>query len=284
MKATEVKNRLKDRPLSMSSIKQFDKSPKHYVHYITTYILPTKAQILGQAVDCLIFSGEAMYKEKFKVLPSPEEAAALCGEEIKETFYRTNAGKLYKKTLEAEVKKNKGSLLDEDMAEKVKYMAESLYADPDARALLEYKGEVHKWIKWKHKQTKLPFIGQIDKLIPGEMILDLKISKDAGSVPFTRDVMNFKYYLQAGMYTQARGMLDKPFINIVVENVEPFGVAIREYTSDMIRYGFVEYNRLAGEFARAIEEDLFWQGYQFWELGSYALLDLPGWAKMKLDD
>jgi len=50
---------LRERPLSYSSIKEFAKSPKHYVYYVHNRSAPSKAMDLGTLIHALL-----MYPQK----------------------------------------------------------------------------------------------------------------------------------------------------------------------------------------------------------------------------
>jgi len=70
---------LEERPLSFSSLKEFAKSPKHYMDYISKpKTPPTDAMKLGSAVHCMILTPE-LFNDQFAVAP--------------EINKRTNAGK-----------------------------------------------------------------------------------------------------------------------------------------------------------------------------------------------
>ncbi len=70
---------LKERPLSYSSIKEFQKSPRHYLEYINTQrTAPTDATKLGSMVHCMILQPN-LFNEQFVIAPDVNK--------------RTNAGK-----------------------------------------------------------------------------------------------------------------------------------------------------------------------------------------------
>jgi len=70
----------KDITLSFSSLKQFSKSPEHFVRYKIKKFLPTPAMIFGSLVYCLIFTEDKL-QDKFIIgatVPTSDNQKLFC--------------------------------------------------------------------------------------------------------------------------------------------------------------------------------------------------------------
>lgn len=263
MTGQEVRTAIKKRPLSYSSLKEFQKSPAHYVHYITKpYEPPTDAQLLGSYFDCIVLTPKDVAK-RFIVAPE-YDARTVDGKAIRDEFYDSAKGK---------------TIIKESMAEKAEAMREALLNDEVAAPYIRCKGEIQKKLMWTNRQTKLRCNGYADKITP-DFIMELKSASDASPDKFIRDAFSYGYPLQAAMYLIGDSSFnEKSFVHVVVEKTKPYGVAVYHATSDFIGYGIGLYSRLMQHFQVCLETDSFGQSYSFHSPTEIYDLDLPGWAK-----
>ncbi len=267
MKKQSPKIDLKRRPLSYSSLKQFAKSPQHYVHYLTQPREPSDAMLLGSLVDCLVFEKDK-FKKRYAVLPNFKKTTK-AGRESVEKFREVNKGK---------------EVISRDLLAKALKIERALMANTDARYWLDQLTEVQHEIKFWDNPTKLQLRGFLDGLAD-DFILDLKTTTDASPETFTRQAYNMNYHLQAAIYqrgvaAETGKWLDYYFV--VVETKEPFGVAVYRADEDFIELGKKELRLLLDEFRFCFNNDLWNQSYDFRTAATYTPLELPGYAKMKL--
>lgn len=271
-----VRSTIEKRPLSYSSLKQFYKSPRHYIEYITgEKTPPTPAMVLGNVLDCMLLTPQD-FEDTYNVMPvflhdgrtkaGKEEraAAAIAGQgkiSITDEMYRTSLG-----------------------------MLKSLYNDNDAMQYIEHIKYAQSTIIWTDPKTKLKSISKLDAQgnieEPNEFIMDLKSAADAEEGAFIRQAHNLDYHLQAGGYTLAvkRKFFRFPdYINIVVESKAPYAVNVFKATSEYLETSQEMYEFLLLAFDMCLKENLWHMGHSFWRLGTpYFQMKLPGYFKSKL--
>lgn len=94
--------------------------------------------------------------------------------------------------------------------------------------------------------------------------VDLKTARDASPEGFARDVAKYGYFVQKPFYChvlhQARGDADIEFRFVVVENVEPYLVAVYELDAEFDAIGHVRMRRAIDTYA-ACKASGEWPGY-----------------------
>lgn len=266
----KIKEILKTRRLSYSSLKAFKKSPQHFVHYLMTRFEPTPAMVTGSAFDCMVLTPDSFEKE-YAVIPKVDRRTK-SGKEAYVLWLAKNEGKTH---------------ITQDQYNQAIAMKESLMSNDIGSRIVNFKGQVQKKLLWSDKETGFDFVGYADKDCK-DYILDVKTCADASPEKFERDAHKLGYPLQAACYLLATHTLFKrPFIYVCVENKEPYGVAVYQATQDFIQYGLNEYNKLIKSLRYCIDNNGFNKSYDFhFELKageSYGLLDIPGYAKRELE-
>jgi len=270
MKAKDIREMLDGRPLSYSSLKEFAKSPLHYVHYLTAPRKDTDAFILGDVVDVLLLTPDE-YEKRFFVTPKLDMRKAKNKKIMKELVIK-NEGKRW---------------ITEDVKLQADRMVASARNNSVVQKILPHLTAFQITLRWKHKQTKLPCIGKVDA--EGEILFaELKTAISAQPDDYSRSAFNFDYPLQLGMYATgykfSKFKFPDPYY-IVIEKTEPYAVCVFRPTEDYIKYGINLYNKLMMKFNYCLEKDLFHEGYEFNGIvgSGYHHLDLPGYAKYKLN-
>lgn len=173
---------------------------------------PSDAMLLGSAVDSLIFD-----KETLGVLPAPKvNKRTKDGRAEYAAFIAKNADKV---------------ILPHEDYEKAVKMVEALRAHPAASVLLEDPGFTQLSLVWTDPETKCRCKARPDKICPESGIaIDLKTAKSASKKSFAYSMHYYGYALQAWWYSWGLGSLGvmtvEHWINIVVENEPPHGVAV----------------------------------------------------------
>jgi len=271
-----VKSTIKDRPLSYSSLKQFSKSPQHYIDYITKVRTPpTPAMFLGSLLDVMLLSPKD-FEETYFISP------------IFKHDGRTKLGKEER----AKAREDAGDkiCIDWDTYQTGLKMLESLYRDSDAMHYIDRIQYSQSSIIWTDPNTKLKSISKLDaegdKGEVTDFIMDLKSATDAEESKFIRDAHNFGYHIQAGGYTLAmkRKFFRFPdYINVVVESKPPYAVNVFKGSNKYIETSQNEYEYLLLAFNMCLKENLWHLGHSFWRLGTpYYQMNLPGHFKTKL--
>lgn len=247
--------------LSYSSLKQFKKSPQHFLYYKEQKFEPTESMILGQAFDCKVLEPET-FDKRFAIMPNVDGRTKE-GRAVKEQFISESEGK---------------TILKSDQLAQIEEMEKSLNNSLVAVNTLRYDGNVQSKIEWKDQG--LDFIGYIDKDC-GEYLIDVKSCQDASPEGFMRAAYNLDYSLQAYMYLKGQGQADQ-FVYVCVETKPPYAVAVYKASDDFIEYGKQTYERLVNEFLHWQSEGCPVQSYDFYQQDGFGVVDLPAWAKKQL--
>ena len=109
------------------------------------------------------------------------------------------------------------------------------------------------------------------------VVIDLKTTLCAGLSLFTRDVVNYRYHVQAAFYVdglRALGCDVQTFIFIAVEKEAPYNIGIYELSADDLKFGRSLYQRNLKTYSQCLETKS-WPGYD----KDIRLIELPPWAK-----
>ena len=230
-------------PLSYSSLKEFMKSPAHFLAYKNRELKETPAMRFGTAVHSAILEPQKFINQYDK------------------TDLRRNT-KAYK---ELDDSKLWLSSSEWSSIEGIKRsISRNVSASDELSKCVHFEQEVKGLIKG------VEFRGFVDAMSQ-DTIIDLKTTQDASPDGFAKSVYNFSYHLQASIYLELTGA-DRYFI-LAVENQSPYSCALYELSQDALDSG-----RAMLEKGIAMFKD--WDGsYQGYEKHNFQKLDLPRWAK-----
>lgn len=261
---------LKDRPLSYSSIKEFRKSPKHYVEYITAdRRAPSEAQLTGSAFEMLLLEPERFAKDVF-IYQKPNLRSA-AGKADWEQIKEQGQGKL---------------MITEEIEQKVKRMVESVHECPEMMQYIDSITAQQVKLSWKHKG--MPFIGYVDAEgdLGGDWCFEIKTTQCADPDEFNRDIFKWGYNMQIGAYAEGyhRAKYKWPnFAFLVFETVAPYNCSAIMVDAKQLALMREEWQATVQAFKYCMDNELFHQGYEF-RLAygmSYFSMQKPGYYKPK---
>ena len=248
---------LSNRPLSYSSIKEFAKSPSHYIKYLTKDRKDTPELIFGSALHCVLltpgsFNDQFIVTDKFDLRKKEDKA--------KYELVMLEAAAGNKKVLQSDVHDTlieiTNKVLENDEFVQILDMAHTI----EQKEYLEIFG--------------LPFI-RIKDIETDDAIIDIKSTQDASIESMNKDFFNYQYYLQAAIY-------GNNFKFYVVEKNFPYYNGLIDVSKDWIEYGTNKLERLCIAFNHCLENpECFNQSYDFWYKfeNRKPIISLPGWAK-----
>lgn len=298
-----VKLKAKEIHLSFSSLKQFARSPEHFVRYKLQKFIPTPAMVFGSLVDCLLFEEEKFNNRFFlgKTIPTSENQKLFCnyifndinekkikfkkGEEIKidseiiesaflGAYKKGNAFDVYSKLatyIEATLSgKNMVTQNDFDTATKMK---EKLFKNKAGARLVNSISEVQKKIEFEYLGWKI--IGYIDA-VGDDLICDLKTT-DAEPKKVERFIFQNKTYVQLAIYNYGLENKRKYFKVLALD--KNMNISIQQLSNDYILYGLKEFKNWIKDFNRCIMLNKFSYNYDFFgrHKGEY-LINKPLYA------
>ena len=265
--------------LSFSSLKQFSKSPEHFVRYKLEKKLPTPAMIFGSLTDCLIFEENKLY-DKFIIgatIPTSENQKMFCEALIPAAIKNENKvtdemitfafSEAYKKGNPEDVYLKLKSYIDGILAGKdvitqeeldhAKKLKETLYKNKaGAKLMNEITTTQHK-LEWNY--LGWDFVGYADGT--GENILmDLKIT-DADPKKIERFIFQNKTYVQLAMYYMALGKKIECFKILAID--KGLNVSVTDLSEDYITYGIKEFKSWVRDFNKCIMLNRFTYNYDF---------------------
>lgn len=260
---------LKARPLSYSSLKEFAKSPEHFIHYRESPRKDTAAFIFGDLLDTLLLTPE-QYDKKF-IFGLEKDGEKLdkrsaANKEAWAAFYKANEGK---------------RVISKEEHAEAKTMVKKINKNKHIAEKLKREGEAQKTIRWTDHETGLPCIAKLDK-VTDNAILELKSTQDANPDNFPRDCFKFKYHIQTGMYMRAvreKRLYGRDYHIIAIEKSEPYGVALYKPTANFLKAADQEVSRLLQAFKYCMDENLWNQSYEFGHPFGSIQLDLPYYAR-----
>ena len=263
---------LDGRPLSKTSLMEFRKSPAHYMYYLTAPKVVTPAYVLGGLIDCLVLTPE-LFERRYVVAP-PINKMTKDGKAEWAKFKADNIGK---------------TIITPDILQQASNVRDALLTNPKSSEYIHQMTTVQRQLKWEDKATGLPFIAytDMDGTEP-DLLGELKTTNDASPESFARDAFKFGYHIQMALYMEAfrRKLYRFPRpVFIVAEKEAPYGVAVYDKVDPaFLKLGTQEVTKLREAFLHCMKNKLFSQSYDFGTVDGGLILDLPGWAKQKLED
>lgn len=247
---------VQNRPLSYSSIKEFAKSPRHYVHYVLAKREPSKAMNLGSLIHCLIMY-PSKFNDQFIIAPNVDR--------------RTKDGKA---TWEEFISKSNGKIVvTEDELEEAKQITDNVLSNWKINNTVKECTSFEQ--EFKYDISGLPFRGFVDGVNAGNYILEIKTMSDASPSNVTREFYNRKYHIQAGLYNLVHKL---PVKYLIVETNAPYNSMLVDVADEYIEKGQQELMDLVDKFNTCMDLDAFNAGYGFMESEEF-VVGLPSWVK-----
>lgn len=218
----------------------------------------TKALNMGTALHTLLLEPH-LFDQQFAVLP--------------ELNLRTNAGKETKLIFKEE---NKGKIiLSKEEDRELLLMTRSARAHPAAKFLLEDSGPIESSIYWNDEET-----GELCRIRPDKMLSDrpviVDVKKTADINRFNKSIEDFRYHVQAAMYSDGfyRHYNERPtFVFLVVsETIECGRYPVRVFVLDDVDFG-------RGHELYCRDLDTYHYCNQSNQWGGFEIISRPAWAK-----
>ena len=255
---------IKDIRLSFSSLKQFSKSPAHFVGYKKKIFKQSAPMRRGWLTHLLTLE--------------PNEISSLIVLDVS-----TRANKQYKEAVALHPKGEQGVFTAKEVLE-AQRLADAVSQHPLANKLIKEAVEVEKHLYWSMEGVE--FHGFAD-VIGKDYIADLKVT-DNEPRKMQRWVLDNMYQMQLAMYKEAvfKDQIDKPAPKcylITVDPNMPNGVVVYELSREMVADGLKQAQLEVIMFKAWYSE---WNGestpksYDYYERDDEPMiLELPNWYK-----
>jgi hypothetical protein len=245
---------LQERPLSYSSLKEFAKSPRHYLDYLNRKRETTPAMLFGSMVHCLLLE-PSKFNKQFAVMGTIDK--------------RTTAGKeAYAKFVEESV--GKDVVMENDYNEAMA-LADNVLSNTKLAPWIQNCHQYEQ--EFRHEVRGLPIRGFFDG-VAEDYILEVKTTMDASPENLMRDFYNRQYHMQAGIYNIVS---DKPIKYLIIETRSPYDAYIADATDNYLKKGHELFSDTITRFNKCMEDNEWHKGYEF--NSPYIKIDLPSWVK-----
>lgn len=116
----------------------------------------------------------------------------------------------------------------------------------------------------------------------GNVLPDLKTCESAAAEDFEKQVLTYRYHVQAAYYLDICKLLGIPrtrFVFICVEKTSPFCVAVHELDTEVVEWGRRIYQRDLAVYRQCVKSNE-WPGYP----DDIGVVGVPVWARKQMED
>tara|TARA_R100000544_G_scaffold27300_1_gene14181 strand:+ start:661 stop:1503 length:843 start_codon:yes stop_codon:yes gene_type:complete len=278
---------IEDITLSFSSLKQFSKSPAHFVGYKNKVFKQSAPMRRGWLTHLLTLE--------------PEKAKDLTILDVS-----TRANKKYKEAVAENDKGEQGVFTAKEVID-AKILSNAVMQHPLASKLINEAIVVEKHLKWSmptgfNNEKPVKFHGFAD-IIGQDYIADLKVT-DNEPKKMQRWVLDNLYHMQIALYKEAVWNGNAYMYSHITEDLDikkkafkcypkcylitvdpnsPHGVVVYQLSDEMVKEGLkiaeLEINLFAQWFEAWNGDDKNVKSYDFYEDDEAMILDLPSWYK-----
>jgi len=253
--------------VSKSHLDKIAKSPLHYwARYVDPHRVtpePTPSMLLGSAVHSHTLELDK-WDSEWAVAPAGLDRRTKAGKQAYADFLALSEGR---------------SVITGEQYETVQKIGQSVFTHPAAAMLLQLDGEAETTHMWVDEATGLECKCRPDYLTSdGEMVIDLKTTRDASPRGFRSSAMSYRYHVQAAWYLhgleKSTGKRPDTFIFIAVETEPPYCVGVYCADAELVAEGWRQAEADLVKLA-ACKSSGKWPSYS----DEIQVLGLPSWMK-----
>lgn len=248
--------------LSFSAIKEFAKSPAHFMAYKLGDKKQTPAMKKGTMVHCAILEPEELEKRycvlEKDMLPNPD------------SDFRNTENKNFKKQFEEKAASEGKEIIDPDEWQNIIAHRDLAYNNEVIAPYLNKLVLKESYAEWEFAGFK--WRGVRDG-VSHNFVLDLKTVADANPKKIKWVAEEEKYHWQQLLYKQSPDIM--PFygsFNLLVDG--NMGIAMFELTWSKLARAESELLKLIDKFKMCIDQNLWHQNYEFWSENSKGIFEI----------
>lgn len=211
-------------PLSFSSIKEFAKSPNHFIYYKNRQRETTAAMMRGSALHCLVLEPDE-FEKRYMIAPNFRRGTKAWDECVSAAGDR--------------------EIMKDSEFEGIERMATAIMENRHARDIIQNATAFEQHVEFEF--NGIPFHGFID--IVGNVVADLKSTQDVSASGFNRFVFNYNYHWQAALYLSAIGYSNE-FMFIGIEANAPHNVMVYRLPQSVIDIAVRQLIEVTNEFKK----------------------------------
>lgn len=247
-----------DVSLSYSSIKQFMKSPRHFISYKLKEFEPTDAMNEGTLCDMLLTEPDKV-ESTFGVIPTTCNKSSKSGVAAFEEFLQISVPDW----------KSRGAVIDAALSATGKIFVDKSVWDKCVRIADKVKTNyASAWILENSEQNQAEvsfedfgwtWRGRMDLYCPGFFTADLKKTSDADPQFFHRQIRKLKYDLQGAIYNHGK---DQPYFIIGYDNQA--AVSVTQLKPSAMQSAWGHLARTMDKFNECVALNQWNRSYDFW--------------------
>lgn len=250
---------LKQRPLSYSSLKEFAKSPVHYMAYLTKERKDSPELIFGSALHCILLTPDS-FNDQFVV--------------SRKFDLRKPADKEEYAALVKDATDNKKKVIQDDMHTDLINLTNLVKENKEFDTIMNNSTSICVETRQEKELFGLPFV-YIKDIETADMTIDIKTVQNGSIEALNKDFFNYDYALQAAIY-------GGNFHFYVVEKNPPFYNGLIGVDKAWMDYGLNKLEKLCVAFNYCLEHpENFTKSYNFWYdiQNTKPIISLPSWVK-----
>jgi hypothetical protein len=236
--------------ISRSGIMLFKKSPLHfwdkYIREDREQSEQTEALVFGNALHTYILEPNEFFN-RFAIYPQIDKRTKE-GKEKWEEFFQQNLKKEF---------------ITQELYDQIASMSYVVRKHPFANDLIT-KAQYEKSIYWNDPDTGILCKCRPD-ILHGNMICDLKTTKDASEWAFRNSIYQYGYHIQAAMLQDGiKTVLNKTiedFLFIAIEKTRPYATAVYILDKEALDMGREDYKRALVKYSECLKTNI-WSGYE----------------------
>lgn len=260
-------------PLSYSSLKEFVKSPRHFVYYKEQPRKPpTDAMLLGTCVDILLLTPEDFAG---KIMP------------VHNINRRTTDGKNEHAAMVSLAQAQKMTLVSNDIINQATEIVAYVKTNSKAMEMVNARKGAQVKLFWTDKKYQLSVVGYVDleTAYKGKhCIVDIKTAASADPEEFSRQAGKLMYDLQMGAYLEGYRRTRYMFPDwywMIIETTEPYAVEIIKAEAKEMEAARAFFQDTLKAFKICQEHECWEMGYEFRHYISQLdhTFSIPGYIK-----
>lgn len=248
---------------SKSGLDKLNRSPAHY--RFAPAREPSRAMIIGSAIHAALLTPDQFASDYLLLRDAPDRR---CSE--------------YKAACKAWHKGEDYVLVGHE-ADHVAGMQESVFSNRHARAGLLMSGYREASLFVRDPVTSVPVRVRFDVLSTDGVIIDIKKTRDARPSQFQRSINEYRYHVQAALYSDAFewafGDFPKGFAFLAIEDTVPYACKVYRPDTAAMQEGRRAYREDLDRFADCVRTG-DWPAYD----STPEYIGLPPWVMSQIED
>lgn len=271
--------------VSNSLLSEFRSCPKRAKYYMENGRESTKAMQFGTLMHWGVLEPDK-FRDRTVIARQCESTTGKGTRCTRFGVKQDDKGKYYCGTFHGKhLPDPEGQVVKPDDITRIRGAYEAVQNDAKGFTLTTGDGNNEVSLFWIDPGTSLLCKARVDRIAQvsgGNILVDLKTTRDASPYSFSKSVKDYGYYRQCSWYlfgANELGLEPEAFYFVVVESKPPFMSAVYDLTDETINHGWDEIAAMLPRYAECKKTNT-WPGYTDEEITSLAL---PSFAQYEIE-